>query len=957
MAPSIELLRRALEPRYEVLRLLGSGGMGTVFLGRDATLDRSVAIKVLLPELATAVAAERFRNEARLLAQLSHPCVIPVHEVGEADGFLFYVMDYVAGPTLRERLAEGPLEEGDVIRIGRDLLSALEAAHGKGIVHRDVKPANVFLVGDRSLLGDFGISKEREGGGEALTEPGGRVGTPGYMPPEQAAGRDVTSRTDLCAVGMVLYEAATGRRWTFDPSDRSRWSGMSRGLADVLRRALAWAPEERWSDAGAFADALARLVSRRRRRLVAVAAIAGLAVLGGLALRGSFQGSDGGGEEGALDLHVAPFLWAVPSDSAFGRDLARLAAQHLSVQPWLTLTPTAHGFCQTADPGGSVEATGFSSSTEIPASFHVTGRLAPLGDSTEVRLTVYDAEWSEVTDELLRVPRADSLFAEAGTTVALAIFRAVRPDIGDTFRELTGLSGRPITALRQFLLGEQALRCNDRPAAQDHLARAVELDSTFVLAAWHLAIVRHWLQLPSGVDLRALYERSAGQLSPRDSLLLSGYIQPEPQGRLAAYREAAARFPDDGWVLLFLGDELFHRGPLFGVPAESAFAVLGDAVRDDSLLALASDHRTWLAIRLGERELAEEALGRYTAVSAASGGRDVVYPALYAHALLARFDPAAAQADRDLLFSTDDPAALDRIRLAARMALSFEIPETQLDLGGRLASAAGATSEDRATGSVARALALVALGRVPEALAAFDEASGELGTAFSRLQAAEWRVLPPALGLFGHPESEIDEGRDALRSLFSGPPAADPEIRAAAAFALAVWARATADDSAGRAWTDSLRSVPGIPEDPLLSAWESAGRGRWTEAVAMARPALAWDSAGRTRRPFRRGVVRLVMSRWMERTGDFAEADRLRIWTQANDIDRIPRGPAQAGEIDWALAPYVEWVRARAAASRGDPAFACPRLDALLRRWSGATSPVVAVRDSVEVLRGRECTE
>ncbi|NIR60768.1 MAG: serine/threonine protein kinase, partial [Gammaproteobacteria bacterium] len=199
----LERLRKALAGQYEVERELAAGGMGSIFLARDPTLERQVAVKILRPELATARAAERFLREARILASLSHPNVVPVHSAGEADGLFYYVMDYVEGETLGARLERGALSRDEAAKLGTDLLAALEASHAHGIVHRDVKPANIFLVADRALLGDFGIAKPLDEPG-GLTAAGDLVGTPSYMAPEQLEG-EVTPRTDLYAAGMVLY--------------------------------------------------------------------------------------------------------------------------------------------------------------------------------------------------------------------------------------------------------------------------------------------------------------------------------------------------------------------------------------------------------------------------------------------------------------------------------------------------------------------------------------------------------------------------------------------------------------------------------------------------------------------------------------------------------------------------------------------------------------------------------
>ncbi len=252
----VERLRKALAPQYEVERELASGGMGTVFLARDPKLDRKVAIKILQPDLVSDTTSERFQREARILAKLSHPNIVPVFAAGDADGLGYYVMEYVEGETLKERLARGSMAKEEALKLANDLLSALEAAHRRGIVHRDVKPGNIFLIGDRALLGDFGIAKQVEDATRDITAAGQQLGTPGYMPPEQAAG-EATARTDICATGMVLYEALTGRRWqVLKSSGETDWSGIPSDMAPALRRALAWSPEERWPSASAFRAAL-----------------------------------------------------------------------------------------------------------------------------------------------------------------------------------------------------------------------------------------------------------------------------------------------------------------------------------------------------------------------------------------------------------------------------------------------------------------------------------------------------------------------------------------------------------------------------------------------------------------------------------------------------------------------------------------------------------------------------
>src|SRR5438445_5504281 len=287
MTSWLERVRAALAPQgYDVQRELESGGMGTVFLARHRQLDRLVAIKIIRPELHTAQAAERFRLEAKTLGSFSHPNIVPIHDAAEADGMPYYEMDYLVGDTLATRLERGPLSPDEARKLGRDLLDGLEAAHRTGVVHRDVKPGNVFLANGRAVLVDFGVAKTRAVGGDsALTAPGVVVGTVDYMPPEQAAGGEVTPRTDLYATGLVLYEALTGRHWSRGRPERVDWSGVPRGIAGVLRRALLWAPAGRWPDAAAFRRALWR--DRTRRYVRRTIALSLLALVAGYVVKGA----------------------------------------------------------------------------------------------------------------------------------------------------------------------------------------------------------------------------------------------------------------------------------------------------------------------------------------------------------------------------------------------------------------------------------------------------------------------------------------------------------------------------------------------------------------------------------------------------------------------------------------------------------------------------------------------
>jgi Tol biopolymer transport system component len=215
MTDVLDRLRKALADRYSIEREIGSGGMATVYLAEDLKHHRQVAIKVLRPDLAATLGPERFLREIEVAARLQHPHILPLHDSGEADGFLYYVMPFVEGQSLRDKLEkEGELPIGEAVRIIRDVVDALTEAHANGVVHRDIKPENILLRGRHALVTDFGVAKavSEATGREKLTTAGVALGTPAYMAPEQAsADPHLDHRVDIYAVGAVAYELLTGR--------------------------------------------------------------------------------------------------------------------------------------------------------------------------------------------------------------------------------------------------------------------------------------------------------------------------------------------------------------------------------------------------------------------------------------------------------------------------------------------------------------------------------------------------------------------------------------------------------------------------------------------------------------------------------------------------------------------------------------------------------------------------
>lgn len=339
-----EQLTTALAGRYAIQRELGAGGMATVYLARDLKHDRPVALKVLRPELAAVIGAERFLAEIRTTANLQHPHILSLFDSGSADGQLFYVMPYVEGETLRGRLKrETQLPVADAVRLATEIASALEYAHRHGVVHRDIKPENILLQDGAALVADFGIALAvQEAGAERMTQTGMSLGTPAYMSPEQATGeRTIDARSDIYALGAVTYEMLIGeppftgpnaqaivaKVITESPKDlTSQRSSVPSHVAGAVEHALEKLPADRFPSAREFAEALqgrllttatrtraggghVRAESSRRRFAPGAAIGIALTIAGGT---GWLLGSGGGAGGDVVRLAMS-----VPADAPF----------------------------------------------------------------------------------------------------------------------------------------------------------------------------------------------------------------------------------------------------------------------------------------------------------------------------------------------------------------------------------------------------------------------------------------------------------------------------------------------------------------------------------------------------------------------------------------------------------------------------------------------------------------
>jgi serine/threonine-protein kinase len=416
-----ERLSAALGHRYRIERKLGEGGMAVVFLAHDLKHDRPVAVKVLREELTANLAAERFLREIHIAAQLNHPHILALHDSGEASGLLYYVMPYVEGHSLRDRLTQhGPLPLEEALAIAGEVADGLGYAHALGVVHRDIKPENILLSQGHAAIADFGIARAVAGASAVLTTAGMTLGTPIYMSPEQARGDpELDHRADIYSLGCVVYEMLTGR-WPYpgptpealllqhatDPVPRPRAvrRDVPAPLDSVVRRAMAKAPDERFQSAAEFRAALgapaavpgprSRLAATWLPRALGAAAIVAVAAGAVLLLRPSRQPQ----ARRTMRVVVRPFEDRTGRERATADRITEALTARLQPIPALTVV-AAPVVAELRDaPLDSLRA------RFTPDRF-VIGRVEAAGDS--LRFT------AEIVD-----PRTDKALADSSVTVA-----------------------------------------------------------------------------------------------------------------------------------------------------------------------------------------------------------------------------------------------------------------------------------------------------------------------------------------------------------------------------------------------------------------------------------------------------------------------------------------------------------------------------------------------------------
>jgi tRNA A-37 threonylcarbamoyl transferase component Bud32/tetratricopeptide (TPR) repeat protein len=565
VADATQRLSAALQDRYAIERELGRGGMAIVYLARDLRHERPVALKLLRPDLAGALGPDRFVREIALTARLDHPHILPVFDSGAADGLLWYVMPYVQGESLRDRIRrEGRLPVQDALRIAGEVADALEYAHRHGIVHRDVKPENILLGDGHARVADFGVARAVEAAAsEELTATGLALGTPAYMAPEQAAGEQVDARADLYALACVLYEmlagepaftgptaqAIIGKRFAGPPpSVRSLRGEVPAHVDATIRRALARLPSDRFVGAADFARALHDPgLARSPRRAWRPAVLTAAAVLvAGLAWR-----MTAAHPAPVERVAVYPFsnrtgdaaLAALGSLSAdwIAQAIARVSGVELVTMPALMVDASL------ADPSAGERRDAVARSAGARTA--IWGNIYRMRDSLRLVANVTDLEHGRLlatvevaTPATAPEPGIQTLSERVTTSVLATRSR-------DT-TEMLMRSTRPPT-FAAFQAFAEGMEWNDS-SALSAFQRAAALDSTFLSPlVWIGFMYRNQGEYALADSVGSIAERQRERLSPFERAALErmlAEVRGDNEGAFTGSRRVLAAAPSSDWA-------------------------------------------------------------------------------------------------------------------------------------------------------------------------------------------------------------------------------------------------------------------------------------------------------------------------------------------------------------------------------------------------------------------------
>jgi serine/threonine protein kinase/tetratricopeptide (TPR) repeat protein len=682
MTNQFDRLASALAHRYSIEREVGHGGMATVYLAKDERHHRHVAVKVLKPELATAVGPDRFLREIEIAAQLQHPHILPVYDSGEADGFLYYVMPYIEGESLRDRLTAAhrlPVEEA--LAVFRDVIDALAKAHKSGVVHRDIKPDNILLSDRHATVADFGIAKavSDASGSGAFTTSGITLGTPGYMAPEQvAASPSIDSRADIYAMGIVMYEVLTGElpfkastaqqllaaHVTTPPEPiTNRCPELPASVAQLVMRCLAKEPDERWQSAEDLLEAVDAIqraaphsTSKHRFRLphlwLAAPALAVLIIAGWWAATRADSAST---PTSPGTIAVMPFTVAADNQIEYLSDgMVNLLSTSLDGAGGLR-SVNAHSLLgYVADQGGVDPGQASRIAERFGAGLYVLGDIVQAGSRLRITASMFDRGAPNSPPFRATVEGEAEAVFELVDQLAARLATERVADIGGRVTRIAALTTSSLPAIKSYLEGERAFRAGQYGDAAIAYQAAVSEDSTFAMAFYRLSMVQErlaWAEA-SQQSAEAAYRHSQ-RLAARHRQFFEAVLalrRGESSKAEEMFRGIVSTYPDDAEAWYQLGELMFHGNPLRGGSMTAGREPLTNALFYDPGDLGALYHLARIAVADGDSIALDTLTARFVELSP-TGERSPELRALEAYAM---GDMTTAQRVVDELRSSAD---------------------------------------------------------------------------------------------------------------------------------------------------------------------------------------------------------------------------------------------------------------------------------------------------------------
>jgi serine/threonine-protein kinase len=717
--------------------------MATVYLANDIKHDRQVAIKVLNLDLSQTLQGERFLREIAIAARLNHPHIVPLFDSGQADEYLYYVMPYVEGESLRDRLSrKKQLPVDEALRVSRQVAAALKHAHAQGVIHRDIKPENILLSDGEAVVADFGIARAiAEAGSQQITISGLAVGTPLYMSPEQASAKQgVDERTDIYSLGCVLYEMLAGEppftgataqaviaRHLSEPARSVRIvrPQVPEQIDEVIKTALAKAPADRFATAEELASSLQTRPQVAQELFGARKAILSALVMMMVLVMAWWWNGQRSGQgpvaEGADVIAVLPFDAAGAGVEDLGDGIVALISANLDAVGAISTISPRSIFTAWRNRQGSLDLQGaLGVGADLNAGSVLLGTVVAVGNEVRMAAELYGV------DDRERLARADATgpndaLLEMVDTLSVRLLRDVwrsREPLPD-FR-LSAVSSGSIRAIRYYLRGEYHFRRAAWDSAAASLEMAVEEDSTFASAHWRLAEARAWTTYLGSAEERTPLEaayRNRERLPSHDRVLVVARVM-DMQGDITAIDSLQAYvgqhpYDAEGWFLL--ADLMVHGMPVTAQSWEDIWSAFDRALELSPSMSRAIIHPLHLSALAGDEQRYEDYLRKLAPLS-----READQFAVWKDALWGAEGASESALARALAIpptGTNTPlvdAVLQSATLGPEPVVrAFETAAAQVPAGTR----------ERVAFETQRVKALTAFGRVAETLRPSEQIS------------------------------------------------------------------------------------------------------------------------------------------------------------------------------------------------------------------------------------------